>query len=314
MHDLVFILGAGRSGTNLLTFAFDRESPDFANLGENRYVWTYKQAERRSDQRRADEMTPQTRDYLHRYFAMRAERLGPQARVLLDKTPSNAFRIPFISAVFPEAKFIHIVRDGRDNLLSRSRQWKAQEPEEAASANPMSTVSGKLRYFNSRLAALRLLLHERSLPPERIPALLREVLCRNILPLMTGRKALYGERVPGLEQILTIEGTDAAAAVQWRESVLHGRKYGKVLGTDRYLELRYESFLESPIHEWHRVVRFLGRTPTGGGDRYLSKNLVVDNHRKWLNSEERSRINKLETHMRPTLEHLGYSWNLEDKE
>ena len=144
----------------MLTFAFAAESPDFANLGENRYIWNYRQRDRSNDRRTADEVTPQVRSWLHLHLAHRAERLGPQARVLLDKTPSNAFRIPFIAEVFLGAKFIHIIRDGRDNLLSRSRQWKAQEPKEISASTPMSTGAGKLRYLRSRTGELRRLLRE----------------------------------------------------------------------------------------------------------------------------------------------------------
>ena len=142
MRPLVFIIGAGRSGTNLLTFVFNAESSEFHNLGENRYIWNVGQKDRRKDTRTAQEVTDKIRSYLHAHFAMRSQTVETENAILLDKTPSNAFRIPFIQSVFPNAKFIHIVRDGRDNILSRTRQWKAQEPEEAATDLPMQTNSG----------------------------------------------------------------------------------------------------------------------------------------------------------------------------
>lgn len=51
-----------------------------------------------------------------------------------DKTPMNTLYLPFISAVFPSAKYIHIIRDGRDvvasfreagltDLLSACNRW-----------------------------------------------------------------------------------------------------------------------------------------------------------------------------------------------
>ncbi len=308
---LVCILGAGRSGTNMLTFAFAAESPDFGNLGENRYIWNVGQKDRRSDRRAADDVTPKIRSYLRDHFALRAERYGAGASVFLDKTPSNAFRIPFVAETFPQAKFIHIIRDGRDNLLSRSRQWKAQEPQEAAASKPMSTGSGKLRYLNSRMGELRRLMKSGALPVDRLPAILREVSARNLWPLLTGRPVQYGERVPGLDQLLAVEGVDAAAVVQWRESVLRACADGKELGEDRYLELRYEDFIQKPVDEWHRMMAFLGRTPTGAGDAYLSENIMARNSKKWVNTDGADRIAKVETHLRPALEHLGYPWTLE---
>ena len=40
------------------------------------------------------------------------------ATLLVDKTPRNVLRIPYVRAIFPEAKIIHIVRDGRDTACS----------------------------------------------------------------------------------------------------------------------------------------------------------------------------------------------------
>ncbi|MBL6427642.1 MAG: sulfotransferase [Maritimibacter sp.] len=308
---LVFILGAGRSGTNLLTFAFNAESPDFGNLGENRYIWTKGQADPSDDRRRATEVTPRLRRYLHRHFALRARRFDGPATVFLDKTPSNAFRISFAAEIFPKAKFIHIIRDGRDNLLSRSRQWKAQEPNEAAASEPMSALAGKLRFLRGRFATLRLLLREGALPADRIPAILRESARRQILPLLTGRSVMYGERVPGLDRVLAEEGVDAAAIVQWRESVMTAHRDGAALGPERYLELRYESFIADPVGEWHRIMAFLGRAPSGAGDAWLVKNVMERNSHKWVDPEAVTRISRVERHLRPALEDLGYGWDIE---
>lgn len=306
---LVFILGAGRSGTNLLTFAFQAESPDFGNLGENRYIWTKGQTDTSDDRRSAAEVTPRIRQYLHRHFAMRARRFDGPARVFLDKTPSNAFRLPFAAEVFPEAKFIHIIRDGRDNLLSRSRQWKALTPQDAAAEDPTHKIAGKLRFFKERSAELRRLIRNGSLPPDRIPAILRESARRQILPLLTGRRVMYGERVPGLDKVLAEDGVDSAAIVQWRESVITAHRDGMALGPDRYLELRYEDFIAQPVEEWHRVMAFLDRSPSGTGDAWLSQNIMSRNSRNWQTPEEASRIAAVESHLRPALEELGYAWD-----
>jgi len=40
-----------------------------------------------------------------------------------DKTPSYIIHIPFLKSLFPNAKFIHIVRDVRDHCLSSNKAW-----------------------------------------------------------------------------------------------------------------------------------------------------------------------------------------------
>ncbi|GAC14073.1 sulfotransferase family protein [Aliiglaciecola lipolytica] len=44
---------------------------------------------------------------------------------LLEKTPKNALRIPFLLSVFPDAKFIYLVRDPRENISSIMEGWKS---------------------------------------------------------------------------------------------------------------------------------------------------------------------------------------------
>jgi hypothetical protein len=45
-------------------------------------------------------------------------------RRLIDKTPRNALRIGFIDALFPDARYIYLKRDGRDNVNSLINAWR----------------------------------------------------------------------------------------------------------------------------------------------------------------------------------------------
>jgi hypothetical protein len=50
----------------------------------------------------------------------------PGTRVVIEKTPSNSLVVPLIAELFPEASFIHIVRDPRDvvrSLMAISHTW-----------------------------------------------------------------------------------------------------------------------------------------------------------------------------------------------
>ncbi len=42
---------------------------------------------------------------------------------MLEKTPKNALRVPFLAAVFPEARFIYLHRDPRQVLSSMMEAW-----------------------------------------------------------------------------------------------------------------------------------------------------------------------------------------------
>jgi hypothetical protein len=62
------------------------------------------------------------------YEALAAEAGGRWDGVLLEKNPKHVIRIPFLDALFPWARFIHILRDGRDTAASlmfrnRGAEW-----------------------------------------------------------------------------------------------------------------------------------------------------------------------------------------------
>jgi hypothetical protein len=54
------------------------------------------------------------------------QRRAPQGRFrLLEKTPKNALRIPFLAKVFPDAHFVYLYRDPRECLASMLEAWES---------------------------------------------------------------------------------------------------------------------------------------------------------------------------------------------
>lgn len=45
---------------------------------------------------------------------------------MLEKTPKNSLRVPFLAKVFPEALFVYLWRDPRETLASMIEAWQAQ--------------------------------------------------------------------------------------------------------------------------------------------------------------------------------------------
>jgi len=112
----VFIIGAARSGTTFLgdcigrlpEISYHHEPPATKSAG--RYVYDGLWSERRS------------RFFFRSVYAwlLRIE-LDGHLR-FCEKTPTNALLIPFLARAFPDAQFIHIIRDGRDAAASHYRQ------------------------------------------------------------------------------------------------------------------------------------------------------------------------------------------------
>lgn len=220
----VIILGAPRSGTSLLSELFDAH-PDVLVLREPRLVWRYGN-DRRSDQLRAVHARPEVVDHVHAAFSAALRQRGVER--LVEKTPANTVRPLFVDAVFPDAFYLHITRDG----------WAAVPSIRDFSVRRGSGLDGRqARKLGRRLreAELRQVVHY-------VPELARRVSGR-----FARRPALYGPRLAGLGGVVGELGQLEAAALQWRTCVDSAAAFGRWLPRDRYREIRLERLDQDTI-------------------------------------------------------------------
>ncbi len=65
-----------------------------------------------------------------------------------EKTPRNSMIIPFLNDVFPNAQFVHIIRDGRDAALSHSKKpWLQASQSNSGMAEPGGYSFGPYAQF-----------------------------------------------------------------------------------------------------------------------------------------------------------------------
>lgn len=120
----VFIIGAPRSGTSML-YAILRRSAELTNWpGEAHEVWEadFHPALRgwSSNALEAVDADGPEGERIKRSFLLVT---GGRKR-LIDKTPRNALRVGFIDRLFPDARYVFLVRDGRDNINSLINAWR----------------------------------------------------------------------------------------------------------------------------------------------------------------------------------------------
>jgi len=101
----IFVLGMPRSGTTLLDRLLSTH-PDVTSLGE--YPATGALLKENPDHTDSmGDLDAQAKDWFE----------GLSGRVV-DKTPYNFLRVPFLFGMFPGAKIIHLTRDWRDVMIS----------------------------------------------------------------------------------------------------------------------------------------------------------------------------------------------------
>ena len=121
--DPVFVIGCSRSGTTI-TFETIAASGRFLNFGyEIPQFWNSLYGPLNngwvSEAAGPDDARPAHRDAALRFFY---QRLG--SGPVLDKTCINTMRVGYLHRLFPQARFVYIYRDGRDNVSSMIDGWR----------------------------------------------------------------------------------------------------------------------------------------------------------------------------------------------
>jgi len=149
----VFIVGMLRSGTTLLEQLLG-QLPGVTARGELNFLahdWANWQ------QARSGGLSPSE---LSEEIWRHMQQDGPAEHLYIDKNPLNFRFLPLVSAILPEAKILHLLRDGRDSCLSCFLQL-FQHPDTAFSYQ----LEDLLDYYHGYLMLMQ---HFRSSMPEQI--------------------------------------------------------------------------------------------------------------------------------------------------
>ena len=140
LQNPVFLIGCARSGTTLLSKLLGMHR-DIVNWSELNDIWDptgypWRESNHKTPPIWADPVAFTERwwhDNQKRQRDLRAV-LGAyqwlhRTPIILNKSPLNTFRIPYLLKIFPEAKFINMIRDGRAVVNSYTKKQLAEIQE-----------------------------------------------------------------------------------------------------------------------------------------------------------------------------------------
>ena len=232
----IVILGAPRSGTTILSQLL-KHHPQLYLANEPRILWKYGN-DRRSDALRPEHATAAIRGHIRGELARQIRAEGRTR--LLEKTPSNSLRVDFVDAVLDDCIFIHVLRSGRESVLSIREYWRGHA----------TGVRGKQLWV--RLKEMRL---------RQIPHYSREFVRRaagKVAPGMAG-PAVWGPRPPGIVEMARDLDLLEVCAWQWRMCVEAACQAGRQLPPQRYTEVRLEDLDQA---ELQRIMNYCGLAPS----------------------------------------------------
>lgn len=231
----VFVLGSGRSGTTLVGELLGQHE-DVVYLNEPRGLWNLDPQTNvwRPGPGRivltASDLTPEMADGLRRRFA---DTVAVSAATrIVEKTPINSFRVGYLDALCPDARFLHVVRDGRDVAESIARR----------ASGPTRTGRWRTRLTRRPRPATGDLWYGAS-----------DAKWRQLHALAD---------TEGIE--VDADGADmfTRGLVEWRLAVTYARRSLTALGPGRSTELRYEDLLERPRPSMSATLEALDLAPS----------------------------------------------------
>lgn len=225
----VFLVGCGRSGTTILTRILGRH-PNIVALNEARDRWYIinPAIDEIALYGIAGRLDLAAGDASEGAKARRRIITAPLRRhgsaVVIEKSPSNIFRIPWLRELFPQCRFINLVRDG--GAVAASIVALAERNDYLISPIARRNQWWGLNY------------------------------CKRDLILDRAASCGLLSKPPKASAPESLDAT--AAVVEWIMSIDAAEEAKSTLPPDRFLTVRYEALVADPVCEVGRICDFIG--------------------------------------------------------
>lgn len=279
----IIIIGAGRSGTNMLRDVLT-QFPAFGTwpCDEINYIWRHRNSHYPNDEFCVEQATESVKKFIRRAFVYIAHKQG--IIYVVEKTCANSLRVAFVERVVPEAKFIFIVRDGRDVVASALKRWVA----------PLDIpyLLKKLRY----------------LPVTDVPYYGIRYFWTRIYRVFSSEKrvSFWGPQFEGMQEMLRSRSLAEVCAMQWVRCVEKSEHDLGQLISSRVHRIKYEDFVTNPVIELQRLVVFLNYHTSEERFQQLVRWVNSQNVGKWKKTIDQKKLNRIEPIIKETLKRHGY--------
>lgn|GEM_PF-611235 len=299
---LVIITGVPRSGTSILGRILDLH-PRVSTWVEPYYIWDHHFREAPHDERTADDATEKVQRWIRGAFSKYRKVL--KADIAADKSPRLCLKIPFVRKVFPDARYIFMVRDGRDTILSMWRQWQKK-----------GEIFGDTHQggqWQNRFYIVKRWLGRRPTWQFRIQSIMFELgpplnwtQKKNLNRIRWEGRFGWGPRFKGWQNIIDRTTPLEFSAHQWVHCARGIMDNIDLIPEDRRIILKYEQFIIDPQKSIEKALNFLNLKCSEGFMKKIPP-IWSENSNKWLqafSAEERSKIGSI---IGQTLIDFGYA-------
>ena len=283
----IILIGTHRSGTSWLFNQVFSQHPNLAGWNEPRYVWEWGNNYKPDDVLNAEDAKPQIVEHIRSRFAKFVQSEGKTR--LFEKTPNNCLRLPFIHQVYPQAKIIHVVRDGRAVFSS--------------SADMLENRFYRQDRLSDRLKEMIV-----ESPLWGIPAYIPTIVGTIVAKLSKKPLKYWGPKPQGWQNWVKNDSKNVILAKQWVETTEQALTDSKLIPSEFYYRFRYEDLITNPRETMASITDFLNLEQGEILVDYVAETVNTSRKDLWRDSIDRETLQEIEPYLKPTLEKLGYQW------
>ena len=200
---------------------------------EVNYIWRHGNRGFVTDEFTRAMATPRVKQFIRSQFEQIASSFN--LTTVVEKTCANSLRCGFVAEVLPEARFVQIVRDGRDVAVSAAQRWNAPLD--------LGYIAKKAKYV----------------PISDLPYYATKYLGNRIYRIVRGGKRLstWGPKFTGMQQALATKSLPVACAMQWQACVSRSLADLAKIPKCQQITLTYERFTNDPQEAVLEIAKFL---------------------------------------------------------
>jgi len=283
MNSKVIIIGAPRSGTNMLrNILCEINGVSTWPCDEINYIWRYGNAKESSDEFSIEMATPLTVKYIQNQFNWVSKNFS--ASTVVEKTCANSLRVPFVDKVVPGAKYIYIVRNGFDVIGSAKIRWTAHLDILYLLKKVRFVPLSDFLYYAWRYIKNRI----------------QRILSKN------NKLEFWGPSLNNMEEVTRNHNLNEVCALQWKKCVESSDLAFSNMSSNAVCYVQYENFVVNPEKELAKILKFI-EIPTSinmikGLVKGVSKNSIGKGKKNLSNSE----IESLKMIVADTMKKHGY--------
>lgn len=283
----IIIIGAGRSGTNMLRNVLTKFDTVITwPCDEINYIWRYGNRDKVTDEFEIGDASSKVINFIRGHFrSLSFSELTKDSGhpYVIEKTCANSLRVDFVNVVIPEARYIYLVRDGRDVVASAMKRWKAPLDLPYLIAKAKYVPKADFAFYGLNYLKNRL---EKLVDPE-------------------ARLSVWGPKFNGWQEVVAHNGLSAVCAHQWIRCIERSELSFAAIPKNQVYRLKYEDFVADPKSVTSDLVRFLNIPVSQNDVKLACSNVSSESVGK--GALAKALPDETVALMAPTLRSLGYA-------